>query len=201
MKMRSFALAIGLLLGAVMAAIGQSAPAMAVKSQSSGDVALTYHWLRTNAQPGECGCFDLNGGGISGSWNFRPRLAVVTEFSAEYAGQAPSTGDSLTLTSYLAGMRYVLPQLWPRGRYGLKPFAQLLVGAAHAGGGMAGAGDATFAFATRVGGGTDLPVSPRFAVRIIQIDYDLTTFHNSVNRHQNNLLLGSGIVFRWSHIK
>jgi peptidoglycan-associated lipoprotein len=174
---------------------------IAVANQSTGDIALTYHWLRTNAQPGGCGCFDLNGGGISGSWNVRPELAVVTEFSAEYAGQVPSTGNSLTLTSYLAGMRYVLPQLWSRGRHGLQPFTQLLVGAAHAGGGMAGAGDATFAFATRIGGGADLPVSPSFAVRIIQIDYDLTTFHNSLNGHQNNLLLSSGVVFRWSHNK
>lgn len=196
--MRSIALATTLLFGAAVAAMGQN-PTPTPTIPVSGDAALTYHWMRTNAQPGDCGCIDLNGGGVSASWNVRPRLAVVTEISVASAGNVPSTGNSLTLTSYLAGARYSLPQLWQRNRHGLQPFVQLLVGAGHAGGGIAGAGDGTFAFAMRMGGGIDVPVSRHFAVRIIQIDYDLTNFHNSVNDHQNNLLLGSGIVFRWSH--
>lgn len=196
--MRSIALATVLLLGAAMAAMGQSTPS---SSTVSGDAALTYNWMRTDAQPGECGCVDLNGGGISGSWNFRPRLAVVTEISGAYAGNVPPTGNSLTLTSYLAGARYAVPQPWLRAVHSPQPFVQLLVGAGHAGGGIAGAGDGTIAFAARMGGGIDVPVNHHFAVRIIQIDYDLTTFHNSVNDRQNNLLLGSGVVFRWSHGK
>jgi hypothetical protein len=30
------------------------------------------------------------------------------------------------------------------------------------------------------------------------VDYYLTTFANSTNDHQNNLLVGAGIVFHWS---
>jgi hypothetical protein len=59
-------------------------------------------------------------------------------------------------------------------------------------------GGERFAFAVRLGGGMDVPLSSRFAVRAIQIDYYLTNFSNSTNDHQNNLLLGAGIVFRWS---
>ncbi len=194
--MRSIALAIIMLLGAATAAMGQSFPNA---STASGDAAVTYNWERTNAQPGECGCINLNGGGVSGSWNLRPQLAVVAEISGESAGSVAPTGNSLTLTSYLAGARYILPQLWPRSEHGLQPFVQVLVGAAHAGGGIAGAGDGSFAFETRMGGGIDLPVRPHLAIRIIQIDYDLTNFPNSVNAHQNNLMLETGIVFRWSH--
>jgi outer membrane immunogenic protein len=193
--MRAIGVAIGLFLGMAMAAPGQSLPTV---PGATGDAGLVYHWVRTNAQPGECGCFDLNGGGASGSWNFRPRLAAVVETSVEYAGKVPPTGNSLTLVTYLAGARYYLPQPWWQGQHSMQPFAQLLGGAGHAGGGIAGAGDASFAFASRIGGGIDLPVRTHFAVRIIQIDYDLTKFHNSVNDHQNNLLLGSGVVFRWS---
>ncbi|MGA2632600.1 MAG: outer membrane beta-barrel protein [Terracidiphilus sp.] len=194
--MRSIALATILLLGAAAAAMGQSFPNA---STTSGDVALTYNWERTNAQPGDCGCIGLNGGGISGSWNVRPRLAAVAEISGEHAGNVSPTGDSLTLTSYLAGARYRVPQPWQRGPHAPQPFVQLLLGAGHAGGGIAGAGDGTFAFVTRMGGGIDVPVRPHFAVRIIQIDYDLTTYQNSVNDHQNDLVLGAGVVFRWSH--
>jgi peptidoglycan-associated lipoprotein len=164
-----------------------------------GDAAVTYQWVRTNAQPGGCGCIDLNGLGISGSWNVRSRLAIVTEVSGGFAGKLPSTGNSLTMASYLAGARYSLPQPWMRKRNSVQPFVQLLVGAGHAGGGYAGAGDGTFAFATRMGGGIDIPVRRHLAIRLVQIDYDLTSFRNSVNDRQNNLLVGSGVVFRWFH--
>jgi len=49
-----------------------------------------------------------------------------------------------------------------------------------------------------MGGGVDVPVNSVFAVRVIQIDYDLTKFANGVNHRQNNLLLAAGVVFRWS---
>lgn len=193
--MRSIALATGLLLGAATAAAGQTIPH---ESAVSGDAALTYHWVRSNTQPGHCGCFDLNGGGISGSWNVRAQLAVMAEISGEYAGNGPSTGNSLTLTSYLAGARYVLPQPWLQSPHGPQPFVQVLLGVGHAGGGIAGAGDSTTAFATRIGGGVDLPVSTHFAIRIIQVDYYLTAFKNTTTNHQNNLLLGAGVVYHWS---
>jgi outer membrane immunogenic protein len=192
MNMRSIALLTGLLLGAATtAALGQ------VVTSTTGDVAVTYHWVRTNAQPGDCGCFDLNGGGISGSWNIRPRLAAVAEIGVEHTGNGPS-GNSLTLVSYLAGARYLLPQPRLGGDRAPQPFAQLLLGGAHAGGGIAGVGDASNAFASRVGGGIDVPITSRIAVRAIQVDYYLTNFANTVNNHQNNLLLGAGIIFRWS---
>jgi len=196
--MRSIAIAAIMFFCTVVAAAGQAIP---TGSMVSGDAAVTYHWVRSNTQPGECGCFDLSGGSLSGSWSFHPRWAAVSEISGEYAGNGPSTGNSLTLASFLAGVRYSLPNSWQRGTHGLQPFGQLLLGASHSGGGIAGEGDGAFAFATRRGGGIDLPVRSHFAVRIIQIDYDLTEFRNSINNHQNNLLLGCGIVFRWTRVK
>jgi hypothetical protein len=163
-----------------------------------GDAALTYHWVRTNTQPGECGCFDLNGGGVSGSWNLGSRWSAVAEIGAERAANALSTGKSLTLTSYLGGARYHFVRPRPQSSHTLRPFGQLLLGAGHAGGGMAGAGDATYALITRIGGGIDLPLGSVVAIRVIQADYYLTNFANGVNDHQNNLLLGAGVVFHWS---
>src|ERR1700679_1519864 len=193
MNMRSIALAGFFLLGAA-AAVGKSTTNM---SFLGGEAAVPYHWVRANAQPGECGCFDLNGGGISGSWNIRPRLAAVAEIGVEHIGNGPS-GNSLTLVSYLAGAHYLLPQPRLGGDRAPQPFAQLLLGGAHAGGGIAGAGDASNAFASRVGGGIDVPISSRIAVRAIQVDYYLTNFANTLYNHQNNLLLGAGIIFHWS---
>ena len=174
-------------------------PAAKAQEGYGGDVAASYDWVRTNAGPGQCGCIGLNGGSLSGSWNVHGPWSVVTDFSAVFSSSAPVTGNSLTLTSYMAGARYYLPQLSMRRVYHHPQlFGQLLVGAGHAGGGYAGVGDGTYGFASRVGGGIDVPVSSRFAVRVIQIDYYLTNFANATNDHQNNLLVGAGIVFHWS---
>jgi outer membrane immunogenic protein len=188
--MRSIVLASVLLFGIASTAMAQISP--------GGDIALTYHWVRTNTTPGNCGCFYMNGGSVSGSWNLGSRLAAVAEIGAEDANNVLSTGNSLTVTSYMAGARYRFGEPSPYRPHRLQPFAQLLVGAAHAGGGVAGRGDGSYAFASRVGGGMDLPVSSHIAVRLIQIDYYFTHFTNFTNDHQNNLLLGAGIVFRWS---
>jgi outer membrane immunogenic protein len=193
-KMRSIALACALLLGITTAAMAQATSGVS----RSGDVALTYHWVHTNAPPGGgCGCFALNGGGISGSWDFSPQLAVVAEVSLDHTSNALSSKESLTLTSYLAGARFRLPDPWMHGPHALSPFAQLLVGGAHAGGGVAGVADGTSAFAGRLGGGVDLPVNPLITVRI-QGDYYLTDFDNSADNHQNNVLVGAGVVIHWA---
>jgi hypothetical protein len=63
---------------------------------------------------------------------------------------------------------------------------------------VAGVDDGAYKFATRVGGGIDVPLNSRFALRVVQLDYYLTTFANSTNDHQNNLLVGAGLVFHWS---
>jgi outer membrane immunogenic protein len=187
------------LLSTILFLVGASA-ALAQESYS-GDAAAAYHWVRTNAGPGDCGCFGMNGGGLSGSWNFRGRWFAVVDISAEHTASASPIGNSLTLTSYLAGARYKIPQPWLEGKHKPQPFAQILLGAAHAGGGEAGVADGSYRFATRIGGGIDVPVSSHFAVRVIQLDYYLTTFANATNDHQNNLLVGAGIVYHWSRQK
>jgi outer membrane immunogenic protein len=166
----------------------------------SGDAAATYQWVHTNAGPGQCGCFGVSGGGVSASWEVRGPWSVVADFSSQTATGAPTVGSSLTLTSGLAGARFELPRLrrtWIHGAHRVQPFAQILVGAAHAGGGAAGIGDGTNRFAARAGGGFDVPVSRHFAVRG-QVDYFPTTFANGTNDHQNNLLIGAGVVYHWS---
>jgi outer membrane immunogenic protein len=193
--MRSILLAAVLLLGGASVAVAQES--------YSGDAAATYHWVHTNAGPGQCGCFGLNGAGISGSWNVHGPWSLVVDASSEFTSSASSTGNSLTLTSFLAGGRFQLPEPWLRGirRHRPQPFAQVLVGAAHAGGLEAGVGDASYRFAARAGAGIDVPLSARFAIRAIQIDYFPTTFANATNNHQNNLMISVGIVYHWSRQK
>lgn len=185
-----FVLVSGLLTASSVRALAQT--------PHTGEAAATYQWVHTNTQPGACGCFGLKGGGVAASWNASPRFTAVIDVSGHFEGSGPSTGNSLTLVSYMTGARYYLRPHLPTARRTPQPFVQVLAGAAHAGGGIAGAGDGSYAFAGRVGGGLDIPITKAFSLRVLQVDYYSTSFANATNDHQNNLLLGAGIAVRWS---
>jgi outer membrane immunogenic protein len=189
--MRSFILLTAIVLAAATATIAQD-------EAYHGDAALTYHWMRTNAAPGECGCFGLNGVGLSGSWNIHSGWSIVGEFSSEFRAST-SNQDSLTVTSFLAGARYRIPQPWIKGTHRPQPFAQFLIGPAHAGGGEAGVANGNYAFASRLGGGIDVPLKSHFDVRAFQVEWFRTQFANAKNDRQNNLLISAGFVYHWSH--
>ncbi len=187
------------LLLSIILLFASAAATMAQQDTDSGEIAGTYSWVRANAGPGQCGCFGMNGGGVSGSWNIRKDWSIVADFGAEHNGSAPPLGNSLTLTSYLVGGRYKFSQPWLKGEHKPQPFGELLIGVAHASGAEAGVSNGWTQFASHLGGGVDVPLNTHFAVRVVQIDYYLTTFNNGTNNHQNNLLVGAGIVYHWSH--
>jgi peptidoglycan-associated lipoprotein len=60
-----------------------------------------------------------------------------------------------------------------------------------------GAANAGAAFAANIGGGLDLKTNRRFAIRLIEANYLLTTVDNSSNNHQNNLRISAGVVMRF----
>ncbi len=163
------------------------------------DLALSYQYLRSNTQPSDCGCFGLNGTGLSASWGIRHGVSAVVEGDADFANNGPRTGNSLTLFSFVGGARYKLPVQVPIRR-APQLFVEAMGGFGHAGGGIAGAGDGSFAFVGRLGGGFEEDVVKPFAVRF-EADYVPTTFANGTNNHQNNLLVAVGFVFRWSGLR
>jgi outer membrane immunogenic protein len=155
-----------------------------------------YSFVNTNAPPGDCGCFQMNGGAGWFAYNFSHRLALVGEVGSEYASSINATTGDLTLTSFLGGPRYTRH---PGNR--MAPFAQLLLGGAHASGALtpatSGLSGSANAFAMAAGGGLDLDLSRHWALRLFQLDYYLTRFNNGVNDHQNNLRFGGGVAFRF----
>jgi outer membrane immunogenic protein len=169
-------------------------PALA-QSGSRVEVGLDYNYVRSNVPNGGCGCFGLNGGSGWVAFKFSRSLAVVGEIASQTASNISSSGADLTLTSYLAGARYS----WSHaGRFG--PFAQALLGGAHAGGtlapGNSGLPGSANAFAMTAGGGLDIGLTRRIALRALEVDYYLTRFDNGVNDHQNNLRIEAGMIIR-----
>jgi outer membrane immunogenic protein len=170
-------------------------PAVA-QSGSRVDVGVDYNYVRTNAPAGDCGCFAMNGGSGWVGFNFSHSLGIVGEIASQYASNISSTGADLTLTSYLAGPRYT----WGRSHH-FAPFAQVLLGGAHASGSLApgnsGLAGSPNAFALTAGGGLDISLTRHIALRAFEADYYLTRFDNGVNDHQNSLRLAAGVIIRF----
>jgi peptidoglycan-associated lipoprotein len=83
----------------------------------------------------------------------------------------------------------------------LLPFAQVLLGGAHASGTLApqnsGLGGSGNAFAFTAGAGLDIGLTRHLAIRAVDLDYYLTRFDNGVNQRQNNLKVSAGVIFRF----
>lgn len=76
------------------------------------------------------------------------------------------------------------------------PFAEVLFGGSRLDAKVSGSGYSTAdnGFSMKAGGGVDFNLSPRFAVRAVDMDYYRTPF---LGEHQNNLWLSTGFVVRF----
>jgi outer membrane immunogenic protein len=193
----SFRLLLVALLAAQVVAYAQQPTA--AQRQFRAEIAFDYTFLRSNAPPGGCGCFNMNGGSATFAFPLGAgKLALVGDATLVQGSSISGNNYNLTLGAYTAGVRYRT-----RFKYSaLKPFGQVLVGVAHSGGSLVHSPlytvpNAGASFAANVGGGLDLRASQRFSIRLVEADYLITTFQNGDNDHQNNLRLSSGLVLHF----
>jgi len=198
----NFSLLLGMaaLLASVSSAkLAQAQSGAPADKQPRTELAIAYDFVRSNAPPDSCGCFNLNGGSATFAWPARPgHFALVADATVTHAGGISKSGYSLTMSTFTAGGRYLLPT----GRSQLRPFVQGLIGVAHASGSLVegdtpAASNSGAALAANIGGGLDLRVNRRFSLRMLDADYLLTRFDNGTNDHQNNLRLSAGVVFHF----
>jgi len=112
-------------------------PSNALAQESrSFDIGANYTFVHTNAPPGGCGCFSLQGGSAWGSYGFTQTFSVVGEVAVQRSVNVGVSKQTLRLTSYTTGPRFT----WSK-HHRFQPFRQMLVGGVHAGGSFApGAG-------------------------------------------------------------
>jgi outer membrane immunogenic protein len=185
------------LFGVLSALCVIASPRASAQDPSKFELGADYNFVRANAPPGGCGCISMNGGDGWGAYNFTNSWAAVGQIDAQQASNiGGSSGPNLTLVSFLVGPRY-------RAHLGdrFTPFAQFLIGGAHASGSLSPtntvAGASSNAFAMIAGGGLDIGLTPHIAIRAGEVDYYFTEFDNGVNQHQNNLRVAAGIVLRF----
>ncbi len=180
----------------VMTAAAQS-PSPSI-FQHRPEVGFEYTYAHSNAPPGGCGCFSLNGASISAAQPlYSGHYAGVFDASFIHASTNSPTGYDVSLSTFTAGVRYrpILHKPW-------SPFGDVLVGGVHGGGHLVGAGtpaanDSALVFASNVGGGIDRRLGDHWSLRLIEADWLLTTYTNGVNDHQNNVRLSAGFVYRF----
>ena len=185
-----------MMLGVLGCCLVPSWAAAATEPTPKAEVGVQYEYVHTNAPPGGCGCFSMNGGGGWFAYNLTKHWAAVAEVSGQHASDINGSGLGLTLVSYVVGPRYRLRQFRR-----VSPFVQALFGGAHASGSLApgtgGNPGSPNGFSMIAGGGLDLVLSKHLAVRAPEVDYYLTTFDNVVNDHQNNIRVSAGVIFRF----
>jgi peptidoglycan-associated lipoprotein len=171
-------------------------PSASAQSGPALDVGVNYNFVRSNAPPAGCGCFNLQGAGGVVLWRVSTRMEPLVKFSTANANAINSTSSSLRLTSTLFGVR----SGFHLGRF-LTPYGEAAVGVTHATGSVVtlGYGGGKAVIGATVGGGLLLDITPHLAIQAAQLDWYVTQVPNGVNNRQNNLLLTSGVLVRFGH--
>lgn len=153
------------------------------------DLGATYTTIHANEGPGQCGCFYMSGGTLEFAVKNDRNVAFVTSFSGTHADNINAIEQTLTLYTLLEGVRYSVDH---GGRF--VPFGEAAIGFAHTTSNYVLYKN-TSAAAAQVGGGLDLHISRRFAIRAAQVDYLFTSSPNGQNNFQNEIRYGAGIVY------
>jgi outer membrane protein OmpA-like peptidoglycan-associated protein/opacity protein-like surface antigen len=160
------------------------------------DVAVGYDFSRANAPPSNCNCFSLEGGFVTAGMHINNWLSVDGQFSGTHASDISVLGQDLTLTTYTFGPRFSYR------KHRLTPYGQVLVGAAHGSDSYfpsaTSSSTSATSFAVSAGGGLDIDLTSRFAIRAIDAQYLKTSFPNGTDNSQNHLMIGAGIVIKFN---
>lgn len=197
--MRTIAAFLLALIGAAASAQAQSPPATVPYNPSPdrGEIAFGYSYLHTNAPPGGCGCFSMNGFVIQFGYPVNRRgWSGVGDITWETNRNVLNTGTEFHLAAFDAGARYRLI------RGGWEPFGEVMAGGIQATGGYASIGITSHgsehvSFVGVLGGGLDRRLAAHLVLRLVEADYFATTFQNGSNDHQNNLRVTTGVALRF----
>ena len=155
------------------------------------EVGLNYDYVHANAPPGQCGCFSLNGGSATFTYNIRPSWAGVADVMVAHASNVGATQQNITIVNYLFGPRYSY-----RNHTRFVPYGQFLFGGAKE--------DVNFqftinrnAFGFATGGGVNTRLSRRWGMTIVQGDWVYTRIPNAKNDRQNDVRISTGVLYRF----
>jgi hypothetical protein len=178
----------------------QQSPAPPKHASVSGDLAFTYTAERGQLEPGNCGCFWLQGVGTDGAVTFWKGLGIAVSVNSGAANAAPGVNEQKI--QFAAGPRFTRTAWTSHNAASsrrLQLFGQGLFGGVHADHGLFPGintvNTSASAFVTEAGGGANLLFSKNLGARLIEADYVRTTLPNNGSNTQNDLRLAAGITW------
>lgn len=163
--------------------------------QSSIEVAVTYDAMHSNTVSKQT--FWLQGGGVQLAGQFTSHWAAVADVSGEHSGQMPGSLSGLDIVTAVFGPRY--SQTLHGGKFRL--YGVALGGVANGVNGIfpspQGANSIASGSAMLLGGGADYLLQRHIAIRAVEAGWMRTALSDGTTSVQNNLRLGSGLVFHF----
>jgi opacity protein-like surface antigen len=158
---------------------------VAQENNSKADIFVGYQYTHV-ALGHDINGFNLNGWNASVSGYFNKYLGISTDLSGGYGSPF---GVSTRTYTHLFGPIVRFPNSSK-----MIPFGHVLFGGAHLGADGFNLSGSDNSFSWAMGGGVDVKVSPRFAVRLAQADWLRTQFADST---QSNFRYSGGLVFKF----
>jgi hypothetical protein len=167
------------------------------------DLAVTYDALHTNHITAQN--FWMQGGAIELGARMYRGLGIAARVEGLHAGANTTNAEPLSLVTAVFGPRYTMETR--SHRYAI--FGEALAGESNGfhslfsegsgpvGSVNAGTTSSSNALAVDVGGGLDVHLSHRFAIRAFRASYLRTQFPNTTTNVQNSLSLSAGLVMRF----
>lgn len=190
-------LALAAMMGSGMA-IGED-----LSTSAPVDVAVTYDALRSSQVTEDS--FWMQGGAVELGARFYRGLGVAARVEGGHAAASSSGSEPLSVVTAVFGLRYSMAT--HRGRHAIfgeglagetNAFDSLFsVGSGPVGSPNAGTTTSANALAVETGGGLDIRLSRRFAVRAVRASYLRTQLPNTSTNVQNDLNLGAGSSSGW----
>jgi outer membrane immunogenic protein len=161
----------------------------------SGDLAVTFISQRSlKADTGQN--FWMEGGSAELGFNLLHGLGLAVGYTGTHTNSIGSSGVPLTLSVIALGPRY----RW-HADHRLSVYGESLFGYANGSDSAfpaaSGSVSTASSFAFQLNGGLDYRLSPRVAVRALDMGYLRTTLPNATDNVQNTIRLGAGLVFRF----
>jgi hypothetical protein len=155
------------------------------------EVGGNYNFFHANAPPGQCGCFNMNGGSGTFLMNITPRWSVLADIAVAHAGEVNHTAQNILIINYFFGGRYTY-----RNRSRWVPFGEALIGGAKE--------NVNFRFDINRqslgflgGGGVSTRIKRKWGINAVEVDYVHTRIPNGNNNSQNNLRIATGVTYHF----
>jgi len=159
------------------------------------EVAVTYDSVLANVTTGQE--FWMQGGSIQMQARLSHGFGVVADVAGLHKADVTDMGTGLDLITATFGPSYT----WSPRRHRFALFGQVLAGEAHGMNSVFPAGSvfnsSGNSLALQMGGGMNLALSHHLSVRMFDANWLRTQLPNATTGVQNNLRLGTGIVYRF----